>query len=74
MPRSARFYRSRLERVLLFGSHARGEARPDSDYDVAIFLADFTNRWTGDRILPLVTEIIDETGAVIHAIPYRGGL
>ncbi|HXO92171.1 MAG TPA: nucleotidyltransferase domain-containing protein [Stellaceae bacterium] len=25
-------YGPRIERVVLFGSHARGDARPDSDY------------------------------------------
>ena len=30
-------YGERLERVVLFGSRARGDARPDSDYDVAVF-------------------------------------
>jgi predicted nucleotidyltransferase len=33
-------YGGRLERVVLFGSRARGEARQDSDYDVAVFLRD----------------------------------
>jgi predicted nucleotidyltransferase len=33
-------YGNRLDRVVLFGSHARGEARPDSDYDIAVFLKD----------------------------------
>lgn len=27
-------YGNRLDRVVLFGSRARGDARPDSDYDV----------------------------------------
>ncbi len=31
-------YGDRIERVVLFGSRARGDARPDSDYDVAVFL------------------------------------
>jgi predicted nucleotidyltransferase len=31
---------SQIERVVLFGSRARGGARPDSDYDVAVFLTD----------------------------------
>jgi predicted nucleotidyltransferase len=31
-------YGPRLERVVLFGSRARGDAQPDSDYDVAVFL------------------------------------
>jgi hypothetical protein len=29
-----------IERVVLFGSRARGGARPDSDDDVAVFLTD----------------------------------
>jgi len=33
-------YGERLERVVLFGSRARGDARPDSDYDIAVFLHD----------------------------------
>jgi predicted nucleotidyltransferase len=32
-------YGPRLERVVLFGSRARGDARPDSDYDVAVVLS-----------------------------------
>jgi predicted nucleotidyltransferase len=30
-------YGARVERVVLYGSRARGEARRDSDYDVAVF-------------------------------------
>ncbi len=67
-------YGPRIERVVLFGSRACGEARPDSDYDVAIFLRDMADRWAElDRIVPVVTDIIDDTGAVIHAMPYRAG-
>jgi len=67
-------YGSRLERVVLFGSRARGDARLDSDYDVAVFLNDLGDRWQEvDRIVPVVTDIIDDTGAVIHALPYRAG-
>lgn len=31
----------RLTSALLFGSRARGDHRPDSDYDIAVFLEDF---------------------------------
>ena len=31
-------YGERIERVVLFGSRARGDFQPDSDYDVAVFL------------------------------------
>lgn len=67
-------YGDRLERAVLFGSRARGEAREDSDYDVAVFVEGLTDRWREiDRIVPVVTEIIDEMGAVIHAMPYPAG-
>jgi predicted nucleotidyltransferase len=69
-----RIYGARVERVVLFGSRARGEARADSDYDVAVFLKDLTDRWKeADRIANLATDIMDETGAFIHAMPYRAG-
>jgi uncharacterized protein len=67
-------YGDRLERVVLFGSRARGDAREDSDYDVAVFVKDLTDRWYEfDRLADLSTEIFDETGGFIHAIPYRAG-
>ncbi len=70
----AELYGHRLERVVLFGSRARGEAREDSDYDVAVFVKGLDDRWQElDRIVPVVTDIIDDTGAVIHAMPYRAG-
>jgi predicted nucleotidyltransferase len=31
-------YGARIERVVLFGSRAHGDARPDSDCDIAVFL------------------------------------
>jgi predicted nucleotidyltransferase len=34
----------RIEGVVLFGSRARGETTEDSDYDIAVFLRDFTDR------------------------------
>ena len=67
-------YGERLERVVLFGSRARGDAHEDSDYDVAVFLKGLTDRWEEiARIIPVVTDIIDDTGRVIHAMPYRAG-
>jgi uncharacterized protein len=69
-----RLYGERIERVVLFGSRARGEERPDSDYDLAVFLKDMTDRWEEvDRMVPLVTDIVEETGAFIHVMPYRAG-
>jgi uncharacterized protein len=67
-------YGDRLERAVLFGSRARGDARPDSDYDVAIFLRDYTRAWP--EIQPLgeiTTEILQDTGAVISTLPFPAG-
>ena len=67
-------YGPRLERVVLFGSPARGDARSDSDYDVAVFLNGFRDRWSEmDRLVPVVTDILYDDGAFIHAMPYRAG-
>jgi len=65
-------YGDRLRRVVLFGSRARGDARPDSDYDVAVFLKDFSDRWEeADRIAGIASDVMDETGMFVHAMPYR---
>jgi predicted nucleotidyltransferase len=67
-------YGDSLERVVLFGSRARGDALLDSDYDVAVFLRDLTDRWQEiDRLAAIETDILAETGAFIHAMPYRAG-
>ena len=67
-------YGSRIDRVMLFGSRARGDARPDSDYDVAVFLHDMTDRGVElRRLAHLSSNIISETGAFVHAMPYRAG-
>jgi predicted nucleotidyltransferase len=64
-------YGNQLDRVMLFGSRARGDARPDSDYDVAIFLKSLPDRWAElDRLARLRVEMIDETGAFFDAKPY----
>ena len=67
-------YGDRLERVVLFGSRARGDAHEDSDYDVAVFLRDMADRWQAfDRLADLSTDILDKTGEFIHAIAYPAG-
>ena len=69
-----KLYGDRIERVVLYGSRARGDAREDSDYDVAVFLKDLDDRWAEmDKIAVAADDILDETGAVIHAMPYRAG-
>jgi uncharacterized protein len=67
-------YGDRIERVVLFGSRARGEAQPDSDYDVAVFIKDpatFTDE--SARLAAVTTDILLDTGAVISATPFPAG-
>ena len=45
-------YGDRLERVVLCGSRARGQGRPDSDYDIAVFIQDL-----GDERLPRIAQV-----------------
>jgi len=67
-------YGDKVERVMLYGSRARGDAREDSDYDIAVFLKDMRNRWEeADKIASISSDIIYETGAVIHAMPFAAG-
>ncbi len=67
-------YGNRIDRVILFGSRARGDARPESDYDVAVFLRDMDYRYPElRRLADLSTDFINETGEFVHAMPYRAG-
>ena len=67
-------YGDRIERVVLFGSRARGDARPDSDYDVAVFLRDFDDFGRESRTLAAIeTDILYEDGALVGAMPFRAG-
>jgi uncharacterized protein len=69
-----KMYGERIERVVLYGSRARGDAQADSDYDVAVFLKGLSDRWAeADKIAVTTTDILRETGAVIHAMPYPAG-
>ena len=70
----AALYGPRLERMVLFGSRARGDAREDSDYDVAVFLRDLGKRWDESRKLAdITTDILDATGAMINPLALPAG-
>jgi hypothetical protein len=65
---------ARTERVVLFGSRARGDANDESDYDVAVFLRDLGDPFAEmDRLADISTSILNDTGLFIHAIPYPAG-
>jgi len=67
-------YDDRLEWVVLYGSRARGDHRPDSDYDIAVFIKD--PGMLGEeirRLASITSDILFETGAVVSATPFRAG-
>ena len=67
-------YGGRIERVVLFGSRARGDGRHDSDYDIAVFLKDLDGfSKEAGRLAEIETDILSDTGAVINALPLRAG-
>ncbi|MFZ2104402.1 MAG: nucleotidyltransferase domain-containing protein [Roseiarcus sp.] len=67
-------YGDRIERVVLFGSRARGDARPDSDYDVAVFLKDMKEFGREVRVVAAIgSDILRDEGAVINAMPLPEG-
>jgi predicted nucleotidyltransferase len=67
-------YGDRVERIVLFGSRARGDAREDSDWDVAVFLRGPLH-WWGEvsRLGDISTDILYHTGDVISAKPFTEG-
>jgi predicted nucleotidyltransferase len=70
----AEVYGDRLERVVLYGSRARGDHRPDSDYDIAVFIRDLKSFYEESaRLATITTDILDDTGAVISATPFPAG-
>ena len=65
-------YGPALDRVVLFGSRARGDAGEHSDYDVAVFLRDVgpgMAEW--DRLADLRTRILDASGTPVALIGSR---
>jgi predicted nucleotidyltransferase len=63
-------YGDRIERVVLFGSRARGDARHDSDYDIAVFLRELPDIWKErHRLADLRVDFLDDTGAFFDAKP-----
>jgi predicted nucleotidyltransferase len=69
-----RVYGERLERIVLFGSRARGDHKPDSDYDIAVFIRGNWDLWDELGVLAeITTDILCETGEVISAKAFRDG-
>jgi predicted nucleotidyltransferase len=47
-------YGERLDRLILYGSQARGDAEPDSDIDVLVVLRGEVNRWVEKRRISIL--------------------
>ena len=58
-----------VEKLILFGSRARGEALPDSDYDVAVLVHDISDRPHIRRVLSDLAYDDILNGFVIRPIP-----
>lgn len=64
-------YGDRVARVVLFGSRARGDARADPDYDIAVFLRAMPDRFAElHRLSDVSTEILYDTGEIVNVLPY----
>ena len=67
-------YGGRIERVVLFGSRARGDAHAESDYDIAVFLKTLPDhRQEVRRLADLRVDFLDDTGAFFDTKPYPAG-
>lgn len=67
----AELYGPTLDRVVLFGSRARGEAKADSDYDLAIFLNGPTDIWAEwGRLARLRSRFLLDGAPFFEAIPF----
>jgi predicted nucleotidyltransferase len=54
--------------LILFGSRARGDYSPDSDYDCLVIVDEVTS-WMKDRIDEIAAHFLLEYGVIIAMIP-----
>jgi predicted nucleotidyltransferase len=67
-----KLYGERLERAVLFGSRARGDATTESDYDVAVFLKAMPDRWAEfDRLIPLRLDFLAKYDTDFSVLPFQ---
>lgn len=65
--------RRKIQTTYLFGSRARGAARPDSDYDLLLVVTDDFSLADKDALYERVMDILLETGRLISLKIFRQG-
>jgi len=68
-----KIYGDRLVKVILYGSQARGDARPDSDVDVLVVLREPGTDEEADRVAWVESDLCIEHGVVITTMPVSEG-
>ena len=63
----------RISRMVLFGSRARGNAGPDSDWDVAVFVNGDVSTWDTLRLADAAYELIIDSGQFIQPVALPDG-
>lgn len=58
---------SRVRRIVLFGSRARGDARSDSDYDVLV-VVDRRSPEVRDALLAIEVDLLDRYGSLVACL------
>ncbi len=58
-----------MDRVVLYGSYARGEQTPDSDVDIAVLLKKGTTEDSNDKMVDIVVEYELDLAVTLSVIP-----
>ncbi len=63
----------RISRMVLFGSRARGDAGPDSDWDIAVFVNHQVSSWDTLKLADAAYDLIVDTGQFIQPLALSDG-